>query len=158
MQIGLSGLTGKQAPALRCFQCKGTLNLQGFHTLQLVSSPFYFPHPCTPSPGRRRLGSPGVPLRRSSSLPPGMVLGWCTATRQRGQAQAGQQQCEGCLSPAPQAWPHRPGAARPAPSSPRLQCRQTLPRLHGGRDSDLLLVARTRSRFDEYLEGILQTL
>lgn len=103
MQIGLSGLTGKQAPALRCFQCKGTLNLQGFHTLQLVSSPFYFPHPCTPSPGRRRLGSPGVPLRRSSSLPPGMVLGWCTATRQRGQAQAGQQQHGGCLSPAPQA-------------------------------------------------------
>lgn len=43
MQIGLSGLTGKQAPALRCFQCKGTLNLQGFHTLQLVSSPFLLP-------------------------------------------------------------------------------------------------------------------
>lgn len=37
-------------------------------------------------------------------------------------------------------------------------CWLTLSWPHWGRDSDLLLVVRIRSHFDEYLEGILQTL
>lgn len=99
MQIALSGFKGKQAPALRCFQCKGTLNLQGFHTL-LFTPPIH----ALPRQASAALVHPaGVTPRHSSSLPTDMVLGRCTATRQRGQAQAGQQQRGGCLSPVPQA-------------------------------------------------------
>lgn len=114
MQIALSGFMGKQVPALHCFQCEGTLTLQGFHTLHLISSPFYYPIHALPRKASAALVHPvGIRPCRSSSLHTDMAPGLRTAMRQQGQAQASQQQCRGCLSPAPQAT-SRPGAARPA--------------------------------------------